>query len=98
MGWSKIKARTNLGPQNYMYLSAPVYCFSTSLHTEVAKTPLSVLVLNTEDNPPPSDYFFLKVINQLHETMRSYAELVFYVFSMSSAVDCRGSKLITPDY
>ena len=30
----------------------------------------------------------------------SYAELVFYVFSMSttSAVDCRGSKLITPDY
>ena len=30
--------------------------------------------------------------------MPSYAELVFYVFSMSSAVDCRGSKLITPDY
>ena len=24
MGWFKIKARTNLGPQNYMYLSAPV--------------------------------------------------------------------------
>ena len=23
MGWFKIKARTNLGPQNYMYLSAP---------------------------------------------------------------------------
>ena len=23
MGWYKIKARTNLGPQNYMYLSAP---------------------------------------------------------------------------
>ena len=29
--------------------------------------------------------------------MPSYAELVFYVFSMSSAFDCRGSKLITPD-
>ena len=28
-------------------------------------------------------------------TMPSYAELVFYVFSMSTAVDCRGSKLIT---
>ena len=25
MGWFKIKARTNLGPQNYMYLSAPVH-------------------------------------------------------------------------
>ena len=24
MGWFTIKARTNLGPQNYMYLSAPV--------------------------------------------------------------------------
>ena len=23
VGWFKIKARTNLGPQNYMYLSAP---------------------------------------------------------------------------
>ena len=23
MGWFKIKARTNLGPQNYMYLSTP---------------------------------------------------------------------------
>ena len=23
MGWFKIKARTNLGPQNYMYLTAP---------------------------------------------------------------------------
>ena len=23
MGWFKIKAGTNLGPQNYMYLSAP---------------------------------------------------------------------------
>ena len=23
VGWLKIKARTNLGPQNYMYLSAP---------------------------------------------------------------------------
>ena len=24
VGWFKIKARTNLGPQNYMYLSSPV--------------------------------------------------------------------------
>ena len=23
VGWFKMKARTNLGPQNYMYLSAP---------------------------------------------------------------------------
>ena len=23
VGWFKIKARTNLGPQNYIYLSAP---------------------------------------------------------------------------
>ena len=30
--------------------------------------------------------------------MPSYAELVFHMFKMSSAVDCRGSKLITPDY
>ena len=29
VGWFKIKARTNLGPQNYMYLSAPE--FSTSV-------------------------------------------------------------------
>ena len=42
--------------------------------------------------------YFLKVINQLHEAMPNYAELVFYMFKMSSAVDCRGSKLITPDY
>ena len=72
-----------------------MYCFSTGLHTKVAKTPLSLLVLNAEDN---SLFFFLKVSNQPHETMPSYAELVFYMFSMSSAVDCRGSKLITPDY
>ena len=25
MGWFKIKAGTNLGPQNYMYLSAPAF-------------------------------------------------------------------------
>ena len=43
-------------------------------------------------------HYFLKVFNQLHETMPSYAELVFHIFKMSSAVDCRGSKLITPDY
>ena len=30
--------------------------------------------------------------------MPTYAELVFHMFKMSSAVDCRGSKLITPDY
>ena len=72
-----------------------MYCFSTGLNTKVAKTPLSLLVQNAEDN---SLFFFLKVSNQLHETMPSYAELVFYMFSMSSAVDCRGSKLITPDY
>ena len=29
--------------------------------------------------------------------MPSSVELVFYMLSMSSAVDCRGSKLITPD-
>ena len=77
-----------------------MYCFSTGLHTKAAKTPLSLLVLNAEDSSPPGDLtiFFLKVINQLHETMPSYAELVYYVFSMSSAFDCRGSKLITPDY
>ena len=75
-------------------------CFSTGLHTKVVKTPLSLLVLNAEDNSLPGDLtiFFLKVINQLHETMPSYVELVFYVFSVSSTVDCRGSKLITPDY
>ena len=78
-----------------------MYCFSTGLmHTEVAKTPLSLLVLNAEDNSPLGDLttFFLKVINQLHETMPSYAELVFFMFSMSSAVDCRCSKLIMLDY
>ena len=78
-----------------------MYCFSTGLHTKVAKTPLSLLVLNAEDNSPLGDLtFFPKVINQLHETMPSYAELVFFMFSfsMSSAIDCRGSKLITPDY
>ena len=77
-----------------------MYCFSTGLHTKVAKAPLSLLVLNAEDNSPLGDLtiFFLKVINQLHESMSSYAELVFYMFSMSSAVDCRGSKLINPDY
>ena len=25
VGWLKIKARTNLGPQNYMYLSSPEF-------------------------------------------------------------------------
>ena len=44
------------------------------------------------------EHYFLKVINQLHETMPSYAELVFHMFKMSSAVDCRGSTLITADY
>ena len=32
-----------------------MYCFSTGLHTKVAKTPLSLLVLNAEDNSPPGD-------------------------------------------
>ena len=40
VGWFKIKARTNLGPQNYMYLSAPgrmtvvSYNAVTSVHSK----------------------------------------------------------------
>ena len=30
VGWFKIKARTNLGPQNYMYLSTPVIIKNSS--------------------------------------------------------------------
>ena len=74
-----------------------MYCFSTGLHTKVAKTPPFLLVLTAGDNSPLGDLTIL-FSNQLHETMPSYAELVFYMFSMSSAVDCTGRKLIAPDY
>ena len=41
-----------------------MYCFSTGLHTKVAKTPLSLLVLNAEDNSPLGDltFFFPKLL------------------------------------
>ena len=32
VGWFKIKTRTNLGPQNYMYLSAPGILRETCSH------------------------------------------------------------------
>ena len=62
---------------------------------------LFLLVLNAEDNSPPGDLtvFFLNVINQLHETMPSYAELVFHMTCLVCQVLLTGgSKLITPDY
>ena len=72
-------------------------------------------IFNPRVPPPPSlclsqmlrqfstwrlNHYFLKVINQLHETtcIPSYAELVSHMSKMSSAADCRVSELITPDY
>ena len=37
MGWFKTKARTNLGPQNYMYLSAPAQCYGSTRNPRGAR-------------------------------------------------------------
>ena len=65
-------------PYVYTYCSIlMMYCFSTGLHTKVAKTPLSLLVLNAEDNSPPGDLtiFFSKLLiscMRLCQVMRNW--------------------------
>ena len=60
---------------------------------------LSLLVPNAEDNSPSGGLtiLFLKLLISCMRLCQgpSYAELVFYMFKVSSVVDCRGSKLIT---
>ena len=67
-------------------------------------SPGSLLVPNAKDNSRPGDLTitFSKLLiscMRLHVyQVINYAELVFHMSKMSSAVDCRGSKLIIPDY
>ena len=75
------QSAVNMGgkfPYVYTYCSIlMMYCFSTGLHTKVAKTPLSLLVLNAEDNSPPGDLtiFFAKLLiswMRLCQVMRNW--------------------------
>ena len=67
-------------------------------------SPGSLLLPNAKDNFRPGD-LTITFSELLISCMRlhvyqviNYAELVFHMSKMSSVVDCRGSKLITPDY
>ena len=63
----------------YSFFSVP-QAYKEMILGYVSNFRLYLLVSNAEDNSPPGDFYFLKVINQLHETMPSYAKLVFHMF------------------
>ena len=67
-------------------------------------SPGSLLVPNAQDNSRPGDLtitfskLLISCMTLYVYQVINYAELVFHMSKMSSAVDCRGSKFITPGY
>ena len=61
---------------------------------------LFLLVPNPKDKSPPGELTitFLKLSISCMRLCQAMQNWIFHMFKMSSAVDCRGSKLITPDY
>ena len=84
MGWFKIKARTNLGPQNYMYLSAPGHSPPMLMITSIKLRKKSECYFPRIQNPAEGQPFNLHQV--LASSMSPHFTVWYGTFTLTSTI------------